>query len=310
MSFPSPTLSPPALANWQFYFNGWTFGASQTARVAKVQGLGDLATVRHGDVGRPRDHGELVGLDVYGGRDVTIDLQVQPASGGTLQSALLAVAAATEVGLSTEQPLWFQVPNYPLLCVMCRARKRTLPWDVGYQIGGLANVSVQFHATDPRVYTPGQSLTVGLPTPTAGLRFPVTFPISFGSSSPNGVTVVNGGNTETRPVLVITGPVTNPTVQNASISGTPALTFTNPTQSSYTVNAGDQLVVDLDLHTVLYYVGGVSSGSVGASRRNWVTSGSVWWNLPPGSNLVQFFSGDSSAVGGTCQVQYASAYQL
>ena len=309
MAFPSPNLTPPSLTSWQFSYQGWTFGKGQTARVKSVTGLGDLAQVKQGDVQRPRDHGEIIGLDIYGGRDITFELEVQPASGSNLQASLLTVAAATEVGLTTEQPLWFQIPNYPLLAVMCRPRRRTLPWDVAYQIGGMATVALQFHATDPRVYTAGGSTTISLPNPTSGMHFPATFPISFGSTGASGATITNSGNTETRPVLVISGPCTNPTVQNATITGTPALTFSNPTQSSYTVLNGDQLVVDLDLHSVLYYTGGINAGSP-ASRRNWLVSGSTWWNLLAGSNLIQFLSQDSVQVAGTVAVQYASGYQL
>lgn len=309
MAFPSPSLTPPTLADWQFSFNGYTFGNTAAVKVSKVDGLGALANVRNGDVSRLRDHGELIGLDVYGGRDVTIDFEAEDA-GQSVQSTLSALAAATTVGLTTEQPLWFQLPNYPLLAVLARVRKRALPWDVGYQIGKVAVGSMQFHATDPRIYSAGKSATVGLPTPNSGMTFPATFPLTFGSTTPGGVTVTNNGNTEMRPQLVITGPVTNPAVSNGSISGSPTLTFSNPSQSGYTVAAGDQLVVDLDTHSILYYVGGVSSGTAPASRGSWLAYGSTWWNLQPGANLVQFNSQDSVSVAGTVTVDYADAYQL
>lgn len=310
MSFPSPSITAPTLSNWQFQFNGLTFGSGQAVKVKGVTGLGDLPTIRTGDAPRPRDHGELIGLDLYSGRDITFDLEAESSS-GVVESTLLTLAAATLTGLTTEQPLWFQLPGLPLLAVMCRPRKRTTTWDVGFQIGNVGVVSVQFHATDARVYTaPSLTATVGLPSPTAGLTFPVTFPVTFGTVAPSGVTVTNSGNTEIRPVLVITGPVTNPSVENASIAGNPVLTFSNPNQTGYTVAAGDQLVVDLDTHSILYYVGGVSSGSAPASRGNWLVAGSTWWNLPPGNNLIQFLSRDSSSVAGTCTVQWASGYEL
>lgn len=309
MAFPSSSLTPPTLSNWQFSYQGLTFGQGQAIKVAHVTGLGDLAEIRNGDEPRARDHGQTIGLDLFGGRDITFDLEAESSS-GQVETTLLTLAQVTTPGLTTEQPLWFQLPGMPLLAVMCRPRKRTLPWDVGYQIGNVAQVSAQFHATDPRVYTAGAAVTVGLPSPTAGMTFPATFPLTFGATSPNGVTVTNGGNVESRPVLVITGPVTSPSVQNASISGSPTLTFTNPTQSGYTVAAGDQLVIDLDLHSILYYVGGVSSGTTPASRGSWLVSGSTWWDLPAGANLIQFLSKDSASVAGSLTVQYASAYQL
>ena len=310
MAFPSPSLTPPTLSDWQFSLSNVLLGAAQPLGILKVEGLGDLATIRSQDVPRARDHGELVGLDLYGGRDVTFSVWAKT-DGTSLQDTLLNFAAATVVGLETEQPLWFQLPNYPLLCVMCRPRKRTTPWDVTYAASQIGMPVAQFHCTDPRVYATGQSVTVGLPNPTAGLSFPISFPISFGSTSPSGVTVTNAGNTEMRPVLVITGPVTNPTVQNASITGTPALTFSNPTQVSYTVLAGDQLVVDLgNPSSILYYTGGVDSGSAPASRAGWLVAGSTYWDLLPGANLIQFLSQDTASVAGTCSIQWASSYML
>ena len=309
MAFPSPSLTPPTLTNWQFSYNGLTFGHATPIKISQVQGLGDLAVVRSGDISRSRDHGENIGLDVYGGRDITLNLEAED-SGSGVPATMSTLASATLVGLTTESPMWFQVPGYPLLCVMCRPRKRTMPWDVGYQIGKLGVVSTQFHATDPRIYGAGQSVTVGLPNPTTGMHFPVTFPMTFGSVAPSGVTVTNAGNAETRPIIVITGPVTNPSVQNASIAGSPTLSFTNPNQTGYTVAAGDQLVIDTDLHSIQYYVGGVSSGSAPASRGGWLVSGSTWWDLAAGGNLIQFLSQDSASVAGTCSVQWASAYSL
>lgn len=309
MAFPSPSLTPPTLGNWQFSYQGLTFGSGQAIKVAKVTGLGDLADIRTGDQPRPRDHGEIIGLDVFGGRDVTFDLEAESSS-GQVESTLLTLAQVTTPGLTTEQPLWFQLPGLPLLAVMCRPRKRTIGWDVGFQIGNVGQTSVQFHATDPRVYTAGSATSVGLPSPTAGLTFPVTFPLTFGTTPPNGVTLTNSGNVETRPLLVITGPVTNPSVQNATISGGPTLSLSNPGQTGYTVLAGDQLVIDTDAHTILYYSGGISSGTTPASRSSWLQYGSTWFTMQPGANLLQFFSKDSAAVGASLTVEYASAYQL
>ena len=308
--FPNPNLTPPTLTNWQFSFQGYTFGAPPaSAGVLRIEGLGDLPTIRAGDMVRARDHGELVGLDLYGGRDVTISFWAKP-DGVSLQDTLLNLSAALQVGLSTEQPLWFQQPNLPLLACMCRCRKKAVPWDVTYAAANAAYPVAQFHATDPRLYTAGTSATVGLSNPTSGMHFPATFPLSFGATSPNGVTVTNSGNVSMNPVVVITGPVTNPTIQNATITGTPALTISNPTQSTYTVLTGDQLVIDLDAHTIQYFSGGVGSGTAGASRMSWLVPGSTWWSLQTGNNLIQFLSQDSVQVAGTAQIQWANAYIL
>jgi phage-related protein len=138
------------------------------------------------------------------------------------------------------------------------------------------------------------------------VTFPITFPLSFGGGSAAGtVTADNTGNIEMRPIITITGPVTNPTVENETTGL--SLTFSNPNQVSYTLNSGDQLVIDLDAHQIMYYPDG---SSIGASRRNWLVSGSTWWDLPPGTSTIGFSSDDASLPSPvpTCEVAFAAAY--
>jgi hypothetical protein len=143
----------------------------------------------------------------------------------------------------------------------------------------------------------------------------VTFNASFGGGTVAGIaSCTNSGNIDTRPTFTITGPCTNPTIYNAT-SGY-KITLSNPSQTSYTVLAGDQVVIDTDLHSVNYYSGGISAGNP-AARRFWIQAGSTWPSvvsgvnaLGPGTNTIQFTSQDASAVAGTLTVNWASAYML
>lgn len=305
MAFPSPALSPPTLQNYQFSYNGVTFGAGTAYSLQSVDGL-DIAPIRTGDVGRPREQGELIGLDLLGGRDITIQLWVKT-DGTSLQHGLNALAGALAVSGETEAPLWFQLPNQPLMAVMCRPRKYVVKIDSIYGAASIAMPSIMFHAVDPRVYAaPSLQPSVSLPTPAGGMTFNATFPLSFGGGSAAGVlTIVHTGNSEMRPILVITGPCTNPSVTNSSITGNPKLTFSNPSQVSTTLAAGDTLTVDLDLHTIVYTASGTTAG---ASRRAWLVAGSVWWNLLVGTNTLQFTSTDAGAVAGSLAAWWAPAY--
>lgn len=305
MSFPGPSITPPGLQNWQYQFNGLTFGAGTSYGVTNVQGL-DLAPIRSGDAGRPLDQGELIGIDLLSGRDITFQMWVGADGENSLQTLLAQLSAATTVAGVTEQPLWVQLPNSPLLCAMVRPRKRTLTIDADYGAAGVATPAVMFHATDPRFYAPTQTGSVPLPTPVGGLSFPVSFPASFGAGSGAAVAAANSGNMEMRPQLVITGPVTNPWVQNASIAGTPRLTFSNPFQMGYTLNPGDTLTVDLDFQTITYLVSGTT---IPSNVPFWLVPGSTWWNLPPGqTSTIQWGSSDSAATGGSLEVIWAPAY--
>jgi hypothetical protein len=312
MSFPSSTLSAPSLSTYQMQYNGLTLGPGTGYRIQKLEGL-DLPNVRSGDVARPRDHGELIGLDLMAGRDVVLTLQVAT-DGTSLQHALSAFASAFGSAGVTEAPLYLQLPNLPLLAVMCRPRQRTVPIDLeGYTVAGVASVAVQLHATDPRLYVaPSIASTTSAPTPAGGLTFPVTFPVSFGGGSSTADLFPNNvGNIEMRPILVITGPCTNPKVANDQTGW--SLTFTNPSQSSFTLYAGDTLTVDLDSHSVQYLVSGTT---VPSSERGWVVPGSIWPNatgiagLEPGVQTIQFSTTDSGVVAATLTLEYASAYMI
>jgi hypothetical protein len=274
-----------------------------------LQGL-DLATIRSQDPAFARDHGEFIGTDFYAGRDFSADLWMK-SNGVSLQSSQLILAGALLDGLNTELPFWFKLPNLQVMAIMARARKRPMTYDSDYAAAQIGKPKVTWHATDPRIYSGGNANTLTLGAPAGGLTFPVgPFPVTFGGTTPNSVTLNNLGNTEMRPIVVFTGPLTNPWIQNISIAGSPRLTFVNPAETTFTVLAGDQLLVDLSPnHNVLYYVGGVGAGSP-QPVEGWLTFGSVWWDLMAGNNTIQFGSGDGVDTGGTAQIQWASAWQL
>jgi hypothetical protein len=312
MTFPSPALSAPALANYQLQYNGLAMGPGTPYRITNIAGL-DLPNMRGGDVAYPRDHGEQIGLDLMAGRDVTIDLQVV-SDGTSLQHALAAFATAFGPAGTTEAPLYVQLPNLPLLAMMCRPRQRSVPITLeGYTVAGVASVAVQVHATDPRLYSaPSTSTTVGAPVPLGGLTFPVTFPATFGGGSATAdIFATNAGNVEMRPILVITGPCTDPKIVNDQTGW--SLQFANPAETGFTLSTGDTLTVDLMSHSVLYLVNGTT---IPTAVRSWVVPGSVWPNatsiagLEPGSNTIQFSTADAGGVAGTLTLEYASAYLI
>jgi hypothetical protein len=205
MAFPSPALEPPTLESFQYQYNSLKFGAGTAYGVLFAEGL-DLAEIRSGDVNWPRDHGQAKGLDLYGGRDIIFDLWMKT-DGTSLQHAQLALAAATVVRPDEELPLWFQLPNLPLLCIMCRPRKRPMKVESDYAAAQIGKPELHLRATDPRIYTAGVETEIKPNHPATSK------------------TLNNTGNTEMRPILVFTGPLARPTATNKAIAGEPFLTF-------------------------------------------------------------------------------------
>lgn len=294
MPFPAVGASPPSLQPWQFSWLGYTIGAFQPLELQKVEGL-DMQGVRTGDAGRPRDRGRFMGLDLMDGRDITLTGQILT-TGTNWQS----LAAVLPPGGAVESPLWFNLPGWGTLASMCRVRKHNMALDVTSALGQLSNITIQFSASDPCLYsTPTLNPGVSPPSSTAGFSFNLGFNLSFGGGSVAGALSINNtGNVDARPILVVTGPCTNPSITN----GTTGLNMT----FNVTMAAGDQLVVDTDFHTVTYYTSG---STIGANRAYTLVQGSQWWTLIPGVNSIQFLTADS-ASSGTLNVQYASAYIL
>jgi len=203
--FPSPSLEPPTLEDFQWEYNELLMGANTPYGVLLVEGL-DLAEIRSGDVNWPRDHGQAMGLDLYGGRDIILDLWMKT-DGTSLQHAQLALAAATIVRPDEELPLWFQLPNLPLLCVMCRPRKKPMKVETEYAAGNIGKPELHLRASDPRIYTAGEETEIKPNHPATSK------------------TLTNAGNTEMRPILVFTGPLARPTAKNKAIAGEPFLTI-------------------------------------------------------------------------------------
>lgn len=257
----------------------------------------DLQQVESGDPNRARQRGQYIGLDLMAGRDITLTMDVGPALGSysSTTDALNHLRAATNTAASdpasfnagiananpgeTEWPLFVQFPNQPLVASMCRPVKRNIPIDLAFSLGKMAQkVAVQFHATDPYFYSETQQSTCdaeSLP--------------SYGSMMPD-----NAGDVECWPQWVVSGPCTNPQLENYTIGA--ALLF-----EGLTVNSGDTLVVDNDLRTATYVPASGSSYSVIYQ----LYAGWSWWPIIPGTNDIRF---TAATTDGTVSMNWASAY--
>lgn len=296
MSF--PTTAAPSLTTWQMSYQGLTLGPGTPYALTGITGFAQ-PNLGFGDITRPRDVGEIIGLDFYDGRDILISGDIVPDS-TSLTHAIQALATSTNRTIAdpgTEYPLWINYPNVGTIGSMVRLRKRDLPVDLQH-VAGLASMNLQFHATDPRWYATPSSLSTGLGSPGSGLSFNVGFNASFGGGGVGGfLTATNAGNYETRPILTITGPCINPSVTNATTGQSIAFGLTMAT--------GDKLVIDTDFRSATYTTSG---STIASSRLGSLTAGSTWFTLAPGSSTIQFQTQDSAVVAATLQVQFASAY--
>jgi hypothetical protein len=305
MSLPSPALGAPSLVNDSLQFQGLVMGNGTPFGLTGLEGLGK-PDVRSGNMDRPRARGAFPGLNLLKTRLLTATMDIGPPFGAytNLAGAGGALRAAVSTEGTTEYPLWLQVPNFPLVACMARVIQKIDPkYDIAADIGSLLKgVAVQFEATDPYLYSaPTRSTTIGLPTPGIGFTFPLTFNWSFGGgSSANMATITNAGDVPCWPVLVITGPCLNPTVSNLSVAGNPTVAL------NIQLNAGDQLVIDPDMETIVFFAAGAA---VGSPAPQLLLSGSSFFAIPGGgSSILAFNSQDTTPAAGTLTVWSADAY--
>lgn len=150
-------------------------------------------------------------------------------------------------------------------------------------------------APDPRKYSPlVQTDTVILAPPIVS---PLTLPLGSGlpvtapSASPPDsatVTAVNAGSFETRPSISLTGPITGPSIVNAT-------TGQQISYSGLTLGPADVLTIDTDNRQS--FVNGVFTPA---------DPFSAWWVLQPGSTTV--YASGQSPGGAALTISWSSAW--
>ncbi len=254
----------------------------------KVEGWDGPPTVGQ-VIQRSADHGGWPAAQYYGPRLLTLTVMAsaptQALRDQAKQQLVQAVPVSDLATFTYDEP----VPKQAFVRQNGSAK-------IGMTFPTLVDVEfkIPLVAPDPRKYsTVPLKQTATLPAPVIHpLTLPVTLPIGFPGSTPpidSAVTCVNSGTFETRPVITVTGPITNPSIVNAVTAQ--AITFTG-----LSLAATDQLVISTDARQS--YVNGVFTPAD-------VTSG--WWVLTPGSTQV-YLTGENFSGGGSITVAWSSAW--
>jgi len=158
-------------------------------------------------------------------------------------------------------------------------------------LGAAVSVQVAFVAPDGVLETLAQTTAdvSALPTPGAGLGFPVTLPTAFPKTSTYNTTrVMNNGTEAAPPVFQLWGPCTSPLLLNLSTGqrlSLPGLTLTA------------QQYAEVDVANATILLNGRPAESLYAYQE-WGVSSFFW--LAPGRNLLRYtpasFSEDAHAV--------------
>lgn len=170
--------------------------------------------------------------------------------------------------------------------------------DIPLVLGSTRMVSfgVSLFAADPRIYTDTQSSSSYDPTTsgTGGLVFSLDFPLDFDVAAGSAQLVAdNEGTIETPPRFVITGPVTNPIIDNDT-TGLSIYT------TGVALASGDTLVIDVATRTVLLNGTTLRPDLIDVAL-------TTWFSLVPGTNLLRLRGSGMTASATELAVTFRSA---
>jgi hypothetical protein len=277
-----------------YSFNGLTFGGiGQDVQVLTASGVRGTPNMRTADAPWPMDDGDAPGVNTLDERVMQFALQVMGHLSQPFETVMqtLATAFVPVQNPTLVSPLQCYLdPSWPeAKQCMARVTAATTPIDNDYS-HQIAKPNVQFTAADPLWYSSTlHSVSTGLPSPTAGLTYPVTYDVPFGASSGGSASVTNAGNYATAPLITITGPCTNPYVSLGSAT----------MKLNLTLGVSDVVVIDMAAMTVTLN---------GADRQNAPAFGSAWWSIPVGTYSVGVGSSDSAAVAALFTIQWRDAW--
>lgn len=248
----------------------------------------DSPDIRADFADREGDHGAWPSPVYLGARPITLGGTIVAPSRSALETAMEQLRAAA--GLTdTVLTVWESVPKQ---AVVRRSGKPLMQ----YVTDTTATYSVMVTAADPRRYgTVLESRTTGMPATSGGLSFPATVPLTLSATGgPGQVTAVNAGTFETRPVLLLAGPVTAPVVSALYADG-------SQRQLLYSQDLGDGDVLTIDTDTRSVLLGGVS-------RRRFMTVSGPWPVIPANQSVTYLFKSTPYSATATLTVQWRSAW--
>lgn len=273
-------------------YNGLAFGAGTNYRVLRLSLYKRATAIVTPDL--PRYHGGLVGASYEASRTIEIDFGVEASSQSDLTTKLDALFAAFSPQVETELPLLWGFPGQSDRRVLCRPLEAHAPLGAA-EWAGTPYVVVPFRlsASDPVIYDADeQTLQISPFTAASGFSWDAVWPISWGTGgSGGGETLTLGGDWETWPTFVISGPssgtLTNPIVENVTSGSRLALNANGGVQ----ITAGQSLTIET--HPARRSI----KFATGASRYGRLSTDSEWSPLSPGANEIRFrASGDTTGA--------------
>jgi hypothetical protein len=198
--------------------------------------------------------------------------------------------------MKTPQPFYFKYPNKPVRMVL--AKGQGAKYDVEtIRRTGSTSIQLQMAAETPYIYDIEAITGIGnLGAVDPGIGFDISFNVTFGGLSvpANGVTLLNSGNHEAFPVVVLGGQLDQPYLVDSATGRVLKL--------NTSLSIADQLEIDMFKHTV--HLNGDTN------RRNTILGRPQWFSIAPNTQTTIFLFGASSSSTGSITATSNSADNL
>jgi len=261
------------VANWEYSYNGLTFGGSNAIGVTQVDGL-DPPDYREDVSTRMGAHGGYVFAAYLDTRRIVFDGDFLGTDINNTFSNLNTLRTAFVPQPSGDLPLVFQQPGFVQQRIFCKPTRVAFPLDVGNPVG-LFQWHVELLAADPLIYADTLATATLAANTTGSALNSGIMPTYFESAT-------------------ITGPGTTFTIKdNADATKTIKINTTLTGGQSMVVDFQDRTIFRNDL-TNLY-------GSLDTT--------SQWWYLAPNATTTVNFQVASGSTGATqCVLNWRSAW--
>lgn len=275
--------------DYQYEFRGFKFGSGTDYQTELVEGILGLPTAVTNDDEKQEDHGMHPGQDLLSGRDIQISMNIFGDMGEDIEMKISKAAAVFQV---TKRQTFVEFefvtrrPGKERRFARARARRAAFPSNYD-TARGLARGVVELFATDPRFWS--------------AQEYAAAVPLAIGATTGQAV-VLMGGDFEdgSDPIITITGPCTNPILQNATDGNRQFRTTGAGGVGSLVMGAADTLVVD-------FRTGDVKLNGVDAYQ--YVKADSQWWVLLPGNNtFVYSREAGNTGASSTATLRWRDAF--
>lgn len=257
-----------------------------------LEGL-DMPDMRINNFDRPGEDGQFVSSALYSGRMLSISGSVKNTTCDQFEAARQSLIQACAISRDNNR--------YPILkriefttkagnSYFCEGQVTRVKLPVETITDFLINIV----APDPMIFGSSVVTSGQISRPSGGgVVYPVVYPAVYTSSTGGSAAVVNNGSASSWPTITLRGPLTNPVIYHQESGTLFAL--------NYVLASGSTIVIDMKNKTVIL------DGSVSLLSSVDRTSGSDWFELLPGSNVLIFSTG-STGDAGTLEVRFFNAY--